>query len=211
MTGAVYIDSFVGARDAIAAFEQVAVASPRFQESTSLASTDLPPISLPPLEIERQDPGPNEADQPVTAAENDQAPIALLTIERLGLKVPVFSGTDKISLNRGAGLVPGSALPGENGNVAVAAHRDSFFRPLKDVNVGDVMELQSASGRQHFQVSEIFITDPLDVSVLDATIDPSLTLITCYPFYYVGFAPDRYIVRGVPASSSTTTAIISKP
>jgi sortase A len=209
VTGAVYVDSFVGSRDAIASFEQVAGASQRLEGTSQTPATGLSPTSLPPLE---GDVLPlNEAEPATKTPGNDQVPIALLTIERLDLKVPVFAGTDKLSLNRGAGLVPGSPLPGENGNVAVAGHRDSFFRPLKDIKVGDIMELQSATDRQRFQVSEIIITDPLDLSVLDATIEPTLTLITCYPFHYVGFAPDRFIVRAVSALNSTTRVNISNP
>ena len=88
-------------------------------------------------------------------------------------------------------------LPGENGNVAIAAHRDSFFRPLKDIGVGDLIELRSAHRTEKFRVAEIFVTDPLDISVLAPTKCAVLTLITCYPFNYVGFAPDRYVVRAV--------------
>lgn len=128
-------------------------------------------------------------------------PLALLNIRRLNLEVPVFNGTDPITLNRGAGTVTGAALPGENGNVVISAHRDSFFRPLKDLMIGDVIELSRHDGVQQFEVREIFITDPLDISVLDQSSEPLLTLITCYPFYYVGFAPDRYIVRATPVNS----------
>jgi len=123
------------------------------------------------------------------------APVALLKIERLNLEAPVFAGTDRVTLNRGIGVVEGSPMPGEAGNVALSAHRDSFFRPLKDIAVGDAIELQTLRGILNFQVSDISVVDPLDISVLDPTDEPVLTLITCYPFYYVGFAPDRYIVR----------------
>ena len=123
------------------------------------------------------------------------APVAVLKIERLNLEAPVFAGTDRITLNRGIGVVEGSPMPGEVGNVALSAHRDSFFRPLKDIAVGDVIELQTLRGILNFQVSDISIVDPLDISVLDPADESILTLITCYPFYYVGFAPDRYIVR----------------
>jgi len=122
-------------------------------------------------------------------------PLALLKIERLDLVAPVFPGTDAITLNRGVGLVEGTALPGETGNVALSGHRDSFFRPLKDIAIGDSIELRTRHGVQHFRVAEIRIVDPLDVSVLDSSDATILTLITCYPFYYVGYAPDRYVVR----------------
>ena len=130
------------------------------------------------------------------AAVGGSPPVAELVIERLGLRAPVYLGTDRVTLNRGAGVIAGTALPGERGNVAISAHRDGFFRPLKDVVVGDVIELRAAEGHvQRFEVAAISIVDPLDVSVLEPTDAPVLTLVTCYPFYYVGFAPDRFIVR----------------
>ncbi|MGI9287619.1 MAG: class D sortase [Pseudomonadales bacterium] len=135
---------------------------------------------------------------PQNSRATDGHPIALLSIARLNLEVPVFVGTDQRTLNHGAGVIDGTALPGHDGNTAISAHRDSFFRPLKDIEIGDVIELRASSGLQRFQVSEVFITDPLDVSVLDPADGQMLTLITCYPFYYVGFAPDRFIVRARP-------------
>lgn len=134
-------------------------------------------------------------------AEPAPSPMAVLTIERLGLRAPVFAGTDRLTLNRGIGLVEGTASPGEHGNIALSAHRDSFFRPLKDIREGDVIELQTLEGKQRFIVEYTFITDPFDIGVLDPTPTDVLTLITCYPFYYVGFAPDRFIVRAVPIDS----------
>jgi sortase A len=104
-------------------------------------------------------------------------------------------GTNRTTLNRGVGVVDNTAAPGEPGNVALSAHRDSFFRPLKDIVIGDTIELQTLQGIQQFQVSDITIVDPTDISVLEPTERSILTLITCYPFYFVGYAPDRYIVR----------------
>jgi sortase A len=204
LTCGVYIDSYVGSRDAVAAFEQAADASPQ-----PMATEPVPVISLPP--VESPDRQSIETNPVSIATTDDEAPVALLIIQRLDVEVPVFPGTDPASLNRGVGIVAGSALPGEKGNVAVAGHRDSFFRPLKDIEVGDIIELRSATGKQRYGVSEVFITDPLDVSVLDATIASTLTLITCYPFHYVGFAPDRYIVRALPESNSNTQLNVLKP
>ena len=110
-------------------------------------------------------------------------PLALLKIPRLNLEVPVFEGTDRLTLNRGAGVVEGAALPAEPGNVVLSAHRDSYFRALKDIAVGDAIELQTLQGTRHFEVAQTFITDPLDISVLDPLETSTLTLITCYPFY----------------------------
>lgn len=131
------------------------------------------------------------AEAPAAAGDT----LAVLRVPRLGLEVPVFEGTDARTLNRGAGVVDGTALPGETGHVAISAHRDSFFRPLQEIEVGDLVELSSSTGLQRFRVADIFITDPLDVDVLAPTSRSLLTLITCYPFRYIGFAPDRYIVR----------------
>lgn len=136
--------------------------------------------------------------QAVTEFKTQQGELALLSIARLELEVPVFSGTSKKTLNGGAGLVEGSSPPGRGGHIVISAHRDSHFRPLKDIRIGDVIELQFPDGMQRFKVGETFVTDALDVSVLEPTAQPTLTLITCYPFDYVGFAPDRFIVRATP-------------
>ena len=114
--------------------------------------------------------------------------------------MPVFAGTDQVTLNRGAGLVEGTALPGESGNVVVSAHRDTFFRPLQHIEVGDEIELVARDRTHYFTVTNVSITDALDVGVLDAQAERELTLITCYPFQYVGFAPDRFVVRAVPVN-----------
>jgi len=124
-------------------------------------------------------------------------PVAVLRINNLDLAVPVYSGTDPRTLARGAGWLPESAPLGASGNAAIAAHRDSFFAPLERVAVGDVLQLRTSRGDHAYKVTEIRIVDPLDVSVLDPSEEPVLTLITCYPFRYVGAAPDRFIVRAV--------------
>ena len=128
-------------------------------------------------------------------------PMALLTIERLNIKAPVYSGTHKITLDRGLGWIERTANPDEVGNIAISGHRDGFFRPLKDIKVGDAIEMQTVAGTQQFEVIDISIVDALEVSVLDPTDTTVLTLITCHPFYYQGYAPDRYIVRAVPVGS----------
>ncbi len=131
--------------------------------------------------------------------------LAILRIESAGIEVPVFDSTSKTALNRGSGHVAGTALPGTRGNTAIAGHRDGFFRGLKNISVGTEIELATLHGEQKFRVSEILIVDPLDVSVLDPTDEKMITLITCYPFYFVGPAPERFIVRATPYNSMTTT------
>lgn len=130
------------------------------------------------------------------------APLARLTIDRLGVDVPVLSGTDARTLRRGAGWVPGTASPGTEGNVVVSAHRDSYFRPLEHIRIGDRIVLEAGDGEpRSYLVEQTFVTDALDVSVLDPTDTAVLTLITCHPFRYVGFAPDRFIVRAAPENA----------
>lgn len=122
-------------------------------------------------------------------------PLAVLRIPGLGLEVPVLEGIDERTLNRAIGHVPGTALPGEPGNVAIAGHRDGFFRGLKDLAVGDRLELEVGGERRLYAVESLRIVAPEAVEVLAPTPAPALTLITCYPFYFVGNAPQRYIVR----------------
>ena len=105
-------------------------------------------------------------------------------------------------MDRGLGWIEGTAEPDEVGNIAISGHRDGFFRPLKDIKLGDPIEMQTLDGIQKFEVSDISIVDALEVSVLDPTETKVLTLITCYPFYYQGYAPDRYIVRATPAGGA---------
>jgi sortase A len=133
------------------------------------------------------------------------APLAVLSISKLGLCVPVFNGTDAVTLNRGAGRISGTARPGEQGNIGIAAHRDSFFRGLKDVALGDRIELAALHQNYVYTVDNIAVVTPSDVSVLQARSQPSLTLVTCYPFYFVGDAPRRYVVQASLVNSEQTT------
>ena len=121
--------------------------------------------------------------------------LAVLRIPSLHLEVPVLEGTDAVTLNRGVGRIAGTSLPGEGGNIGIAGHRDGFFRRLKNIRTGDAIELATISGTDVFVVDRIRITSPTDVSVLRPRTKHSLTLVTCYPFYFVGPAPSRYIVE----------------
>lgn len=135
-------------------------------------------------------------DYHTSLKQRDDAPLGILRIEKLDLKVPVYNGTDEINLNRGAGRIKGTARVDSPGNLGIAAHRDGFFRGLKDIEIGDSIDLLTQQGKTEFVVSSITIVDPKDISVLAPTDDPSITLVTCYPFYFVGHAPKRYIVKG---------------
>jgi len=123
------------------------------------------------------------------------APLAVLRIPRLRIEAPVLEGTDEIVLNRGLGHIEETAAPGADGNSGIAGHRDGFFRGLKDIVVGDVIELETLHGTDAYRVERTWIVNPEDVSVLDPTPTRSITLVTCYPFYFVGSAPQRFIVR----------------
>ncbi|MDT8319467.1 MAG: class D sortase [Xanthomonadales bacterium] len=147
-----------------------------------------------------------QATPQVVEASYWQAPgdtvLAILRIPGIALEVPVNYGTDERVLLRGAGLVEGSALPGSNGNVAIAAHRDTHFRGLKDLAVGDRIELAMRDSTQIYIITDLSVVEPTDVHVLADTGDPVLTLVTCYPFYFVGHAPQRFIVRATAVGSS---------
>jgi sortase A len=118
------------------------------------------------------------------------------------LQVPVLEGTDDFTLNRAAGHIAGTAAPGDEGNVGIAGHRDGFFRALKDIRVGDDVDLQTQRTDAHYSVDETLIVSAEDVYVLEARAKPSLTLVTCYPFYILGSAPKRFIVHASVLSST---------
>jgi len=122
-------------------------------------------------------------------------PLAVLRIPRLGLEVPVLEGTGEWTLDRAVGHIEGTAGPGEDGNVGIAGHRDGFFRVLKDIAPGDVMELALVGKVRHFRVERLSIVGPDDTWVLAPSERPQLTLVTCHPFYFVGSAPRRFIVH----------------
>jgi sortase A len=130
-------------------------------------------------------------------------PLAVLRIPKLRLEVPVLPGTDDRTLDRGVGHIEHTALPGTEGNAGIAGHRDGFFRGLKDIAAGDVIELETASGTETYHVERTWVVDPETVSVLDATPTRALTLVTCYPFRYIGPAPRRFIVRAVLAGPTS--------
>ena len=124
-------------------------------------------------------------------------PIGTLEIARLGLTGIVVEGDQDAVLDRAIGHLPDTPLPWREGNSALAAHRDAIFRPLKGVRLGDVLRLKTPHGDFDYRVSETLIVKPEDVWVLDPTPVTTLTLISCWPFNYIGHAPERFIVRAV--------------
>ena len=119
----------------------------------------------------------------------------MLQIGSLHFEAPIFEGTDALTLNRGLGRIEGTAALGGVGNIGLAGHRDGFFRVLKDIAVGDRLELVTLDASYVYVVDHISIVNPDQVSVLEDRGVPSLTLVTCYPFYFVGDAPQRFIVQ----------------
>jgi sortase A len=132
------------------------------------------------------------------------APLAVLRIPRIELEVAVLDGTDDWTLNRAVGRIEDTAAPGTEGNSGIAGHRDGFFRGLKDIRAGDILEIETLGRVERYRVERTWIVNPEDVSVLDPTPSPSVTLVTCYPFYFVGSAPQRFIVRAVRTETTVT-------
>jgi sortase A len=188
--GALYIQGAIGARYELERFAALQAAAPLTTATPDLSLWDPKRISA--WRAGLQKPGP--------------PPLAVLRVPKIRLEVAVLPGTDDFALNRAVGHIDDTALPGMDGNSGIAGHRDGFFRGLKDVGRGDAIEIVTLRGKEVYNVERVWIVSPEDVSVLDATATRSLTLVTCYPFYHVGPAPQRYIVRAVNAGVSATGA-----
>jgi sortase A len=128
-------------------------------------------------------------------APREGAVVGRLAIPRLGLSVIVVEGVQARDLEKAAGHIPGTALPGEPGNVGIAAHRDTFFRPLRAIRPNDAITLSTFAGSYRYRVVSTEVVFPSDIHVLDPTGQDALTLVTCFPFNYIGAAPKRFIVR----------------
>jgi sortase A len=128
-------------------------------------------------------------------AQHGGSALGILRIPTSRIEAPIFQGADDLTLNKGVGLIPGTDPIGSTGNTGIAGHRDGFFRGLKDIKVGDRIEIETATKPLEYVVDRIVIVDPQDVSVLQERGHPVLTLVTCYPFYVLGSAPKRFIVE----------------
>jgi sortase A len=118
-----------------------------------------------------------------------------IELTRIGVTAMILEGTDDRTLRRAVGHIPGTSLPGQPGNVGIAGHRDTFFRALRNVRQGDEITLMTLDGSYHYRVKSISVVEPEDTQVLDNSGGDILTLVTCYPFHFVGPAPRRFIVR----------------
>ena len=140
---------------------------------------------------------------PVPTATTAGSAIGRLEVPRLALSVVVLEGDDPKTLRRGAGRIPGTARPGQPGNLAIAGHRDTFFRLLRGIRTDDVIRFTTPSGHFIYQVRSVRVVAPGQTEVLASTPQQTLTLITCYPFLYVGHAPERFVVTAQQVSSSS--------
>jgi sortase A len=161
-------------------------------------------------------PPPSEDTSPIiakSAASNVPAgsPLGRMEINSIGLSVMIMEGIDGRTLRRAAGHIPGTALPGEAGNVGIAGHRDTFFRPLRNLQMNDEITLTTLKGVYRYRVNSLKLAEPNDIDVLKSSGDAVLTLVTCYPFYYVGPAPRRFIVRAVEIPEGQNTNLESNP
>ena len=132
--------------------------------------------------------------------------IGLIGIPRLGVSAVVRAGSDARTLRLAVGHIPGTALPGERGNVGLAGHRDTFFRQLRNIRPDDVITIETTEGTFSYRVERTNIVNPADVWVLDPTNHGVLTLVTCYPFSYIGSAPQRFVVRARLEPTTRATA-----
>lgn len=131
------------------------------------------------------------------------ASIRKIEIPSIGLAAMVLEGEDEETLRLAVGHISGTAVPGPSGNVGLAGHRDTFFRPLQRVHIGDMIWVSTDAGAFQYRVTSTLVVHPEDVQVLDDTQRPTLTLVTCYPFHYIGAAPKRFIVHAEMAPESS--------
>ena len=144
-------------------------------------------------------PVPSEANRATTEdlgmASREGSPLGRIVIRAIGLEVMILEGIDDETLRRAVGHIPGTSLPGQAGNVAIAGHRDTFFRPLRNIQKDDEITLTTLTRSYRYRVDSTKVVEPADIGVLDDSDEAILTLVTCYPFYFVGSAPKRFIVR----------------
>ncbi len=134
--------------------------------------------------------------KPLSPAPSAGTLLGRLEAPSVKMSTNVLEGSDDGTLSRGAGHIEDTPFPGQPGNVGIAGHRDTTFRALRRIHLGDTLEFKTADRVYRYRISKTWIVGPDDVYVLDPTPQPALTLVTCYPFEYVGHAPNRFIVRG---------------
>ena len=146
--------------------------------------------------------------RPMTPALKPGALVGRIEVPRLRMSSVIFESFDNSVLRRGVGHLSGSALPGETGNMVLAGHRDTFFRPLRNIRAGDTINVTTSTGPKAYRVESTKVVGPDDINVMNPTSDAELTLITCYPFNFFGHAPNRFIVN---AKSIGVAAAVARP
>ncbi len=144
----------------------------------------------------------------LAAAVRTDGLIGRIEIPRLLLSAVVVEGSDESTFRRAVGHIPGTALPGQAGNVGLAGHRDTFFRSLRDLRIKDEVELSTLKGDFRYEVESLMVVEPDNVDVLAPSADNELTLVTCYPFSYIGTAPKRFVARARQVSPQTVSPAI---
>jgi sortase A len=148
------------------------------------------------LTLDRQIQAQEAHDTPLPKPEVKEGDIlGRIEIRRLGVSVVILEGTTSQTLLHGVGHIEGTALPGEPGNIGIAGHRDTYFRVLKDIRADDEIQIQTATGITRYKVDWIQITVPNDVGIVSHDAESALTLVSCYPFHYIGAAPERFVVH----------------
>ncbi len=141
-------------------------------------------------------PDPDRGSPP-SAVDRMGGIVGRISIPRLKISAIVEEGVDEATLSRAVGHIPGTAMPGEDGNMGIAGHRDTFFRELKNLKPNDKIDFITHSGSYHYTVQSLTVVEPSDVGVLEPTGGKILTIVTCFPFHYIGSAPRRFIVHAV--------------
>jgi len=150
------------------------------------------------------DEGATRASTPSVSAPAAGTLLGRLEAPSVQMSAPVLEGSDDGTLSRGAGHIEDTPFPGQSGNIGIAGHRDTVFRPLRRIKVGDPLALTTADRTYHYRVSRTLIVGPDDVYVLDPTKEPTLTLVTCYPFDFIGHAPKRFIIQATQLSETAS-------
>jgi len=146
------------------------------------------------LEGQIQTQGRHNANLPAALAKEGDV-LGRIEIPRLGMMVAILQGTTTKTLQLGVGHIPGTALPGEPGNIGIAGHRDTYFRSLKNIRVNDRIQIQTATGLSRYEVDWVQVVAPGDIEVLAPSAKSAITLVTCYPFHFIGAAPKRFVVH----------------
>lgn len=202
--GAARLESYISSTTALKTFQSI----------ESLDDSSIVPSMERTFAAEQTGDGRIAEDTPALLrkmATDRSTPLGVLEIPRIHLQAPLLEGTDALTLNRGVGRIAGTARPGEDGNIGIAGHRDGFFRPLRNIKAGDAIKLRTAVGTDTYVVDRFQIVSPRDVEVLQAEATPSLTLVTCYPFYFVGNAPKRFVVTAFLTNHAAAGSTKSSP